>query len=84
MAARRRTQRHAPRTTSAPRIISRGAITFGPVHIPVASAEVIDLVAMLKKSLRGGKDASTTAPARASRRARHARSHRSRRDRRSA
>ena len=36
MAARRRTQRHATRTTSArPRIIWRGAITFGLVHVPV-------------------------------------------------
>ena len=49
-----------------------------------ATAEVIDLVAMLKKSLRGGKGASTAAPARASRRARHARPHRARRERRSA
>jgi DNA end-binding protein Ku len=39
------------------------------------SAQVIDLVAQLKKSLRGGKGTPEKAPARAARRARHARSH---------
>jgi DNA end-binding protein Ku len=43
------------------------------------SAQVIDLVAQLRKSLRGGEDAHRRAPARASRRARHPRSHRRRR-----
>ena len=40
------------------------------------SAQVIDLVAQLKESLRGGKGGNGRAPVRAARRARHARTHR--------